>query len=306
MKLIKEIINELSDKNPNLENVLMKTKILLHKLGEKSLVHWVNNELNGYSKEEQIPEYRIIHTRVLGTVTNGYTARWNNYPLPISHLKPSLQENFTTAKLSESIASLEHLASSDSDTLSKPIQPEFCPILSKGLADGIVVEVARQDIGKSQIINVLTQIRSRLLDFVLDLSDKIPEETTEEEVKKMSKEINAGNLFNNAMFGDNATIVLGDHNTQSIKNIAIKNDFNKLAEILRANKVSEEDITKLQSAIKSDVDNVDHANKEYGPNVKGWVKTMLAKAVDSTWQINLGVASSLIASALSSYYGWFK
>jgi len=65
MKLIDEIIDNLSADQPNLTNALMKTKVLLHKLGKKDLIEWVNNEINGYSEAADVPPYRTVNAQVL-------------------------------------------------------------------------------------------------------------------------------------------------------------------------------------------------------------------------------------------------
>lgn len=50
MKLINEIIDTLSSDTGKLSDALIKTKVLLHKIGHKELVPWVNNELNGLNE----------------------------------------------------------------------------------------------------------------------------------------------------------------------------------------------------------------------------------------------------------------
>lgn len=47
MKLLNEIIDALSSQDSSLTDALLKTKVLLHKIGHKELVEWVNRELNG-------------------------------------------------------------------------------------------------------------------------------------------------------------------------------------------------------------------------------------------------------------------
>ncbi len=65
MKLIDEIIEILSSSDGNLTDALIKTKIVLHKIGHKELIDWVNSELNGYPNEDQVPPYRILRAQVL-------------------------------------------------------------------------------------------------------------------------------------------------------------------------------------------------------------------------------------------------
>ena len=106
MKLIHEIIELLSSNAPNLHNALFKTKVLLHKLGEKHLVHWVNSELNGYDSIENVPEYRVLTMSILGNISNG-AWRYSNQPLPIAHLGEKLRKDLETTHLTQSIAVLE-------------------------------------------------------------------------------------------------------------------------------------------------------------------------------------------------------
>ena len=58
--LLDEIIARLGDEKSSLTDALLKTKILLHQIGKKELVGWVNNELNGYPDVAALPKYRFI------------------------------------------------------------------------------------------------------------------------------------------------------------------------------------------------------------------------------------------------------
>ncbi|EMY8516621.1 hypothetical protein ABCT72_003513, partial [Vibrio cholerae] len=66
MILIDEIIEILSSEESNLKTALLKTKVLLHKLGEKDILDWVDSELRGYQYIELLPSY----SSVLGNVSN--------------------------------------------------------------------------------------------------------------------------------------------------------------------------------------------------------------------------------------------
>lgn len=304
MELISQIIDILSDEKPNLENALIKTKVLLHRLSEKKSVEWINRELNGYSDEDEVPEYRVINSQVKVTATDGYTRRWNDMPAVMSHLTDKEREYFTRNELRQSISGIEHLAHGEGSTLSRSIAPEFWPKLSKGLSSGIHVEYAHCEIAKSQILQIITIIRSRLLDFVLELEEKLPSDATPDEIKSISKEIGTGNLLNNAMFGDNTTIILGNHNIQTVTNTVKKNDIDSLVRLLSDKGMLKEDTDELIKAIEDDGDNVDYENKKPGKNVSSWIKKMLSKAVDSTWEIQIGAAGSLLAMAIGKYYGF--
>ena len=294
-----------SRERPAVEAALTKTKVLLYRIGEPQLAVWVNAEINGYHGNNDVPAYRVIPTRVVATVTNGLTVRWNNIQLPLNHLPDDMEKELRNTKVGHAVATLEEFAAAKEDTLSKPLSPEMYGLLAKGLQKGLFIETAHVEIGKSQIIGILAQIRSRLLDFVLQLSSRIPSDMPEADVKLKSKEIDAAGLFQSAIFGDNATVIVGSNNTPIISNVSIKvGDFDSLAAFLRSNKVADADIASLKKAIHADGSAVDQHSRKAGPKVREWMANMLKKTVETSWQVEIGIASSVLATAISRYYGW--
>lgn len=306
MKLIDEIIEILSSEEPNITNALIKTKVLLFRLGEKDLTKWVNNELNGYESNDDIPPYRVAPAVVEANSMNiAYSV--NSHEVPTYHLKDDLRDSIEKVKFGNSIAALESLVAGDKKTsgVRKKIPMVYYGLLSEKLASDYKIQEAWSSVSNNSLVQILTEVRSRLLDFILELEDKIPDKTTETELKGMSKSIDAKSLFNHTVIGDNATILLGDNNTQTINNSIVKNDLESLTKYFKENQVSEKDIKILEDAISSDKNLVNYQEKTYGPKVKEWVVMMLTKAVETTWNIEIGVASSLIATGLNSFYGWF-
>jgi hypothetical protein len=98
-------------------------------------------------------------------------------------------------------------------------------------------------------------------------------------------------MFHNAVFGDNTTIVMGDGNRTTVRNSVKKGDFESLAAVLKHSGVTEEDIGYLQIAIQEDEGQVDTENEQTGPAVKRWLSNMMDKAINTAWNIELGVAA---------------
>ncbi|HEW79115.1 MAG TPA: response regulator receiver protein [Phycisphaerales bacterium] len=304
MKLISEIIEILSSDTGKLSDALIKTKVLLHKIGHKELVPWVNSELNGYPDRDSVPEYRVLQAQVLVNASNG-AYRVTSHHIPMGHLDKKHRESIETARMDQSLAVLEKFTEKDTGHLQAHIPMESYGILDKGLGNSYEIESAWSEIGHTSVLQILTQVRSRLLDFILELNDQFPNELNEEEVKERISNVDAENLFNSAIFGDNTTILVGSSNTQTVSNVNIKGDFSALAKTLENNGVSDSDITALKDAIDQDSSVINDDSKEFGPAVKSWLQTMLSKAVETSWKIELGIASSLLATALNSFYGWF-
>lgn len=299
MKLLDEIIELLSDKNGSLTDALLKTKVLMHRIGHKELAEWVNDELNGYPKDKPVPTYRIVHGRVVGHIQN-MRMIYGSQPLPTGHLPEDMRKYLHEHEMRESINVLEQFTTDPDKHLTMALGPEFYGPLSEAL-EGAWVQKAWVQMAPTQIMHGLTEIRSRLLDFVLNLQEKIGD-AEDSEVREVAKNIDAPAMFQHTVIGDNATIVIGNQNVTTVKNMVKKGDFASLAAALKSNGVADTDIAALQVAIDRDKALVDKEKKQLGPSVKAWMSKMMEKVIDSSWQIELGVAGGLLTEALKTYY----
>jgi AbiTii len=303
LKLLDEIIDALSSQDSSLTDALLKTKVLLHKIGRRELVEWVNHELNGYTNTSEIPKYRILNAQVLGNLAN-MAYLMQAHPIPIGHLSKEQRGYLENAKMYQPLAVLEKLVDNDGQSLQLPIDMEFNPLLGESLGAGFTIQRAWSSISQADMAQIFVQVRSRLLDFVLGLKDQLGDDVSEQEIKQRTDSIDTSSLFNNAIFGNNTTIVVGNNNSQNIKNTIIRGDFTALAEHLSQAGVRSASIAELERAIEQDKAAPEIGAKQFGPSVKAWLKDMLSKAVDTSWNVELGIASSLLATALQKYYGW--
>ncbi len=306
MKLVDEIIGLLSSDSAPVAEALLKTKVLLHAIGKKELVEWVNNELTGYPKAEVVPSYRVLRGRILANLSN-LAWRGTAHPIPLEHLDEEQRANLETVPMHQSLSELEKLASSsaNSTVISFPFPLEANGFLGKNLGNGFQIELAWTSVPKASIAGSFIQVRSRLLDFVLGLNDKLEGAITEQEVRTRTGTFDASGMFSQAIFGDNATIIVGQENTQTVKNItSVKGDFRTLANELRQNGMAEDDINALKAAIASDDITSEVKNSKFGPTVKQWMQQMWGKALEASWNIDLGIVSGLLTTAIQKYYGW--
>lgn len=302
MKLIDNLIEELTDKSVILTDVLIKTKVLAFKLKNVELQAWVDSELNGYT-DAQLPEYRILTCQITGTISNGFQ-RGTNYPIPLSSLKPKEREMMKTIRLFQSISTLDEIVhKNDSAKMYMSIPPEMYGYLSRDFGNGFVIEFARRELDLVQIVQVLTAIRTKLLDFLLKLNEEVGEN---EDIKPMTQgegKDKVASIFSSAVFGNNTTIIVGDNNTQTLSNSNITSgNFTELEKYLKASGMDEKDIAELQIVI--DKDNQNQSTKEFGTKVKAWVQKMMGKAMDNSWKVGLAAAGKLLADGITRYYGW--
>lgn len=299
MKIIEELIDEISNGSTKLTDILIKTKVLAFKLKNEELKSWIDNELNGY-KSEDLPDYRILKCQVIGTMSNGFQ-RAKNFPIPLTGIDDKIANGLTTVNMHQSISTLDHfIYDEESSKMGVHVPAELCNYISSTLGNGYQIEHAKQQLDKVQITQVLTAIKSKLLDFLLNLNEEIGDGDFEQFAQGQSKEKVEG-LFHSTVFGNNATIIIGDNNKQKVKNIT-KGNFKDLESILKSNGVADEDIQELQVII--DEDNQNSQKQEFGDKVKGWISKMLISSMNGMWDVGIGAAGNLLADGIKSYYGW--
>ncbi len=303
MKLISDIINELLDERISLTVPLNKTKILATRIVNQPLLNWVNFELKGYPDKELLPPYRKTQGTILGNFING-RHQVINYPLPLPEFGEGMDEEMRTFYLFDGIATIEHFAISKReeslisrfpDGLKRSIEnilqntngPYF-QLLQVGVS--VPIHVAA---------HVITAVKDKLLEFMLELEKEFGLETEIDDLKKNNAKINyiMGTTINNN--GDGNVINTG-HKANVKANIHLtKGGKAELQKTLTENDVAESDITELLNVIDTEIP----FNGNFGSKVNSWIQKMIAKSLDGSWQISIGAAGTLLAEALHKYYG---
>jgi hypothetical protein len=298
--LIDDIILLLSNEQSSLTEALLKTKVLLHQLGKKELTGWINNELNGYPEEDDVPKYRILSAHVRGNMSNA-VARYSKHQIPIAHLKEDECQSLQTVYMRESLSVLAEFGKGDGQ-LRKPIAMELNGYLSEGLGNGFHVELAWSEVSKIHVGGILVQVRSRLLDFLLDLKDSLGGATSESEIKEKSSALDMTSMFNNAIFGPNTTIVVGDNNVQRIESYIIQGDFDSLRRQLKHLGIDDaaiDELNQIESHEKSEPD-----KKTLKERVTGWLKEQAGKQLDVQGQAAIALSVDAVTHALRAYFGF--
>lgn len=289
MRILNELIELLADHDTILDTCLIKAQILAHKLKNEDFKKWVNYELKGYPAGVALPTYRILSLVLFGDVSNGYY-RYSNYRLPLSHLSEEQAYRLTTKEIDESISSIENWANIDSISLSLPT--EACAMFSNAFNEGYYVERIEAKIGAGKGKDILIQIRSKLLEYCLTISDEFPDDIgLNDTIDKSVRE------FSNEQFKiivkDNANIHIGDTLSQT------SNETN-----ININQVSTEDIQELLEAIGKDREVNEVNENSWGENIENWYMDMLKKAGTDSWDISKAAAAAILATVISKYAGF--
>ncbi|MEM5402750.1 hypothetical protein [Paraburkholderia unamae] len=300
MQLLTEIIAALSGEKTNLVEAIFKAKVLAFRLGDADLRQWVDSELSGYRDEAALPSYRRLHMTIMAQVTDGLHV-YNDQVLPVFHLEKRLRDKLTVTELRESVVVVERFSQSEQDLI-VALQPEYFPALSKGLRRGFELLRAWGKHSVGAHLQVVTEVRARLLEFVLNLEGSLPDDADSRNLRQIAEDVGVHEMFKGAVFGDNVNINIGSGTQSQLSYTVHKNDFAGLAKVLGEHGVGQADIAELRQAV--DEDGTREAEKSYGPKVRQWMGGMIAKAGSAAWNIGIQTAGGVLANAISGYYGF--
>ncbi|MCW5773609.1 MAG: hypothetical protein KIT16_18350, partial [Rhodospirillaceae bacterium] len=148
------------DKSVRVSDLLRKAKIAAVKLGLKDSIAWVEHELNGYSGNAEIPEYRKVYGSPRGF--NPYRG-WE--PILFTG-DPKTQELISSFQVGMPVSELEHLSEGEGQ-LTRPFPPQVIQTLCDHA--GWPVTQMALFIGKDKIIGILDTVRTKVLDWALAL-----------------------------------------------------------------------------------------------------------------------------------------
>lgn len=305
MQIISDIITDLVDTDKSLSSALLKTKVLATRLKNLELLNWVNKELNGYEFGDFIPEYRKCFGTVLGTFTN---AGWqyNDHPIATYGLPKEHEQKFRQMEFLHSVTALEAFEKENkSGSLENTFPPELTSMLERNMRKlgnyDFTISRATRKVSLASLIQVLAQIRSKLLDFMLKIDEEYGNITELDDLKTKNEKLKTFMHQTIINTGDGNILNTGD-NVKISANITVKKkDKVSLKRILTENGVNEQDIDELLEIIDKDEPN--KGTKAFGEKVNEWIQKMIGKALNGSWQISVGAAGTLLSKLIMDYYG---
>jgi hypothetical protein len=288
--LLDEIIGLLSDQNGSLEGALLKTKVLLRIIGHKELVPWVSNELTGYSDVKDLPPYRIVSSQARGHVVWGYRED-RDWVLPIHDLTDQQLEIVSNTKMTSSIGTIEQQVKTYREQrqgLVVNLPPEFSSAFQKSLTPGTNIISLWCAVNMADVEGIVIQVRSRLLDFALDLQEVVGVNAAPQELITKAPTVDTGSMFRMAIYNTGGTVIVGSHNFQ-VNNQ--KEDIEGLLKEVAKLGYDQKELDELRKAV------IEDKNKNETPTVTDgetgkWYVNALKKVGKGAVKVGVDVATS--------------
>ena len=159
--------NEIVKSDTKLSDLLRKAKIIAQEINDKKFLKWIEKELNGYNKNDKVPEYRIVKGEPMELDP------WKGW-IPFIHENPKTQEVLSKRECIQSIGELENLVEGEekSNNLQMPYPEKIQAKLSKSVGFTTKFTLFVPPVA---IYRILNSVRNKLLDWIIEVSRKYEE-----------------------------------------------------------------------------------------------------------------------------------
>ncbi|MBV1788058.1 hypothetical protein KQ940_08320 [Marinobacterium sp. D7] len=226
MSLLRDIQSSAVDAKEPIGTLLRKCKILAARLGSAELKYWVENELNGYSNKDDLPEYRVMSVGCKGSFSGYAGSAMHNADIPSRCIPKEFREVLFTSYLAQPISSIESLINdSDGGTVQEPWSADVTAHFGMGIYQGYNCMQAWKVIPVNALVGILDMIRSRVLNFVLEIESEDPEAGDAPINSQPVAEEKVQQVFHTYISGNVQNVATGSSN---FKQHAISNENNEM------------------------------------------------------------------------------
>lgn len=249
-----KILKELASNQTSLDVVLSRLIIIASDIEDIKLQEWALNELNGYSKNENVPEYRQLQGELIYSGING-RLMVNKLHLDIGFLDKDFQEivlqPFAVSNgISLLLSGLENgeIFSKDMTFLSSQVYKNSETITGAIQATNIALVF-----NKAQIQNIISNVRTKLLQIFLEL-DKNYGNLDELDVSQQIDDIDSvKQTIHQIIYQDNSITNSGEINLATGKSVL---------EINQNNGIDGDQLNNILIQIRQTQENISSSDKE--------------------------------------------
>lgn len=203
MSLLRKIQDATVDPNFQLADILRMCKLLAARLDHAAFKEWVHHELNCYSRSEQLPDYRILRNLgCRGDFFGSFGSGIKNAPIPLMSLPEDSRELVSTRYIFQSVSSLESTvrgAEQNGTSVLRVLWPaDVVAFLGSDIYEYMICGQAWTDVPTAAFVAILDTVKSRILDFVLEIEAQNFDVGNAESNNLIPDEVTS-NIFNNCI-----------------------------------------------------------------------------------------------------------
>lgn len=270
--LVESIISDIADSKIKMGDLLRKTRILAFKLQNDNLKSWLDCEVNGYSDEVELPDYRKLSAVLFGQITQnrGFAgiAQHAHFRLPVDHLDNKIRTLVQSWNCFNPIAEIQNIidARSNEGCVHVTCNTKVIPLIQQGLESNVNINQIWLEVQIYDLVNIIESVKNQLLEMMLNVDSEldlgadfnIPQ--NRQRVNKVVNNITAGV----ANFGNNSQLEISNNtitaNSGQIESPAILSKLDDI--IVSIDKINtNNEVTEILSEIKAEMSSTKNPKK---------------------------------------------
>lgn len=305
MSLLHDIQASVLKEDTDLGPILLKLRLLAARLGSQPLAEWIKHESEGYPKNIEVPDYRVMSVSYTATFSGSFGSGIQNAPISPYLIEKFAGKSWVSYEMRGSIATVDDLLSSSAKGGGLQIEASnLIHLLQGNVYEDYACNSVTGRISRAALAAIRHSVSSRVLELTIELENSIPEAANvalgpaatsasqhSAAATQIAQQIIYGNFTSVAASGSGARIAI---------NVG-ERDAQALSKFLEASGLPEEDASEL--ARLASVEEPESAAEPMGPKVRRWLVDNMKKAANGTWTVGVTVATDLIKEALLKYYG---
>ena len=162
--IVLELQNEVTKQDCDIVNVLRKAHLIARKLNLTDFDKWISCELNGYTEDDTIPEYREVQGVL--TALNPYHG-W----VCVMVTDKKTEEAFCCRRLRNSISEIKSLSDKNENCLVLNLTSEAQILLNKW-SSGLSPTQFRVELSATAIGDILEKVKNTVLEWTMKLENE--------------------------------------------------------------------------------------------------------------------------------------
>jgi hypothetical protein len=271
-----------------LSALLRKAMILAKRLSYRPLSEWAQHELQGYPEDVDLPSYRARRRcQVLGKFEAGLGNGFVN-PVPSANVEDQHREGLFSFELRLGVARYEDLI--EAGDVEIPWDQNYVLHYRDSFYPDFALERAWRSVSTSELVQMLDAVRTRLLDFVLEIEELDPEAGDAAPGVQPIAPNQVTQVFNQTFYGDNTAVAAAGHTVHQNQTASV--DIEAVRQIADAFGIVEADREALVAAIQED-------GGLAGERTRVWIDRLKAGGIT----VGTDVAAQTAAAALLGVLG---
>lgn len=216
-----KLIIQLIKNEINVLQAMQLLSLMLEDLESEEIKKWLLLEMNGYGKEDIVPDYRKVRTTLIGKI-QVYNIVYPEVNIPLNNKEA--QKFFSEFEEIEPLSSILQYANSEKEQEGHILHMEAdLNYVNKFKSTNGTVISARREMSMYSMTNIVEMIKTKLIDILKELEknygnlDECYIDFSDEDLKENTINHVINIIYNDSStsFGDNNTIknsIVGDNN----------------------------------------------------------------------------------------------